>query len=112
MIKRMVRDMAINEIGGIGSLAPTKSLFETFGSQDSSNSVTVPFSDYLKQALNSTNDLLVNAEKLADDFAAGRTDNIHDVTLAAEKADIALQFTMQIRSKILDAYNEIMRMQI
>lgn len=104
--------MAINEIGSIGSLAPTKSLFETLGSQDSPNSVTIPFSDYLNQALNSTNDLLVNAEKLADDFAAGKTDNIHDVTLAAEKADIALQFTMQVRSKILDAYNEIMRMQI
>jgi len=109
---RMVKDMAINEIGGIGSLAPTRSLFETMDKQDSANSVTVPFSDYLKQALNSTNDILVNAEKLADDFAAGKTDNIHDVTIAAEKADIALQFTMQIRNKIMDAYSEIMRMQI
>jgi flagellar hook-basal body complex protein FliE len=49
---------------------------------------------------------------LTEDFAAGRTDNIHQVMIAAEKSDIALQFTMQIRNKILDAYNEIMRMQI
>jgi flagellar hook-basal body complex protein FliE len=104
--------MAINEIGGLGSLAPTRSLFETLEKQDQAGSVTIPFSDYLKKALNSTNDLLVNSEKLADDFAAGRTDNIHDVTLAAEKADVALQFTLQIRNKIMDAYSEIMRMQI
>jgi len=32
--------------------------------------------------------------------------------IAAQKADIAIQFTLQIRNKILDAYNEIMRMQI
>lgn len=104
--------MAINEIGSVGSLAPTRSLFETLDKQDQAGSVTIPFSDYLKQALDSTNDLLVNSEKLADDFAAGKTDNIHEVTLAAEKADIALQFTLQIRNKIMDAYSEIMRMQI
>ena len=34
------------------------------------------------------------------------------VTIAAEKADTALQFTLQIRNKIMDAYTEIMRMQI
>lgn len=104
--------MAINEIGSAGSLAPTRSLFETLDKQDGAGSVSIPFADYLKQALDSTNDLLVSSEKLADDFAAGKTDNIHDVTLAAEKADLALQFTLQIRNKIMDAYNEIMRMQI
>lgn len=72
----------------------------------------VPFSQYLKEALKETNNLVLDSEKLADDFAIGRTDNIHQVLIAAEKADIALQFTMQIRNKILDAYNEIMRMQI
>jgi len=71
-----------------------------------------PFSEYLKNAVKETNTLLLESEKLADQFAAGRTDNIHEVLIAAEKASIALQFTTQIRNKILDAYNEIMRMQI
>jgi flagellar hook-basal body complex protein FliE len=73
---------------------------------------SVPFSQYLKDAMKEVNSLILDSERLADDFAAGRTDNIHQVLIAAEKADIALQFTMQIRNKILDAYNEIMRMQI
>ncbi len=104
--------MALNEIGRIGSLVPTRSLFETLEEKEPSGSVTVPFSDYLKQALNSTNSLLMNASGLANDFAAGKIDNIHQVAIASEKADIALQFTMQIRNKIMDAYSEIMRMQI
>lgn len=104
--------MALNEIGTIGSLAPSRSLFEKMEKKDSAISGSIPFSDYLKQALNSTNTLLVEADNLADDFAAGKIDNIHQVTIAAEKADVALQFTMQIRNKIMDAYSEIMRMQI
>lgn len=104
--------MALNQIGTIGSLAPSRSLFETVEKQDSANNVTIPFSDYLKQAVDNTNNLLLDADRLANEFAAGKTDNIHQVTIAGEKADIALQFTMQIRNKILDAYSEIMRMQI
>lgn len=104
--------MAIDKIGTTGSLAPTRSIFETLEKTEFGGNVTIPFSDYLKQAVSATNNLLVESEKLADDFAAGRTDNIHQVALAAEKADIALQFTIQIRNKIMDAYLEIMRMQI
>ncbi len=104
--------MAIDKIGTIGSLAPTRSIFETKENGEAAGSVSIPFSDYFKKALDETNNLLVGAQNLADDFAAGRTDNIQQVFLAAEKADIALQFTMQIRNKVMDAYNEIMRMQI
>ncbi len=103
--------MAIDKIGTIGSLAPTRSIFET-NESEAAGSISIPFSDYFKKALDETNNLLVSAQNLSDDFAAGRTDNIHQVFLAAEKADIALQFTMQIRNKIMDAYSEIMRMQI
>jgi len=103
--------MPVDRIGINGSLAPTRSIFESIENNDQST-VTIPFSDYFKKALDNTNSLLIEADNLADDFAAGRTDNLHQVMLAAEKADIALQFTLQIRNKILDAYNEIMRMQI
>lgn len=103
--------MAINAIGSVNSLAPSRSLFETLETNNTDNS-KIPFSDYLNEALDNTNKLLLDSDKIAADFAAGRTDNIHQVEIAAEKADIALQFTMQIRTKILDAYNEIMRMQI
>jgi len=72
----------------------------------------VSFGDILKAGIEKTNSLQIEADSLSTKFAAGETDNIHAVLIASEKADIALQFATAIRSKILDAYQEIMRMQI
>lgn len=53
------------------------------------------------------------ADKISNiDLMVGNAENTHDPMLAAEKADISLRLTVQIRNKILDSYNEIMRMQI
>ena len=70
------------------------------------------FFDVFMEALGKTNESQLEAEKIANEFAAGKTENIHQVLIAAEKADIALQFTMQIRNKIMDAYNELMRINL
>jgi flagellar hook-basal body complex protein FliE len=70
------------------------------------------FMDFLNNAISDVNKLQLESERLDEAFAMGKTDNIHQVTIAAEKAEIALQFTAQIRNKILDAYTEIMRMPI
>lgn len=101
--------MTVNGIGGISLVSP--SFTEVKRTEDLGKGLKT-FSEYFKDALDNTNNLLLESEKLTEDFAAGRTDNIHQVLIAGEKAEIALQFTMQIRNKILDAYNEIMRMQI
>jgi flagellar hook-basal body complex protein FliE len=74
--------------------------------------VNLSFADMLKAGLSEVNNLQTAANDLAAQFAAGETDNIHSVMIAEQKADIALQLATAIRSKILDAYQEIMRMQI
>jgi flagellar hook-basal body complex protein FliE len=107
-----VSSVVNNNLLNVNSLAPSKSLFETLAANETGNNGSIPFSDYLTQAVNNTNQLLLDSDQAANDFAAGKTDKIHQVEIAAQKADIALQFTMQVRNKILDAYNEIMRMQI
>lgn len=45
-------------------------------------------------------------------LAAGQVDDISQVIVAAEKADIALQLTLAVRNKAVEAYQEIMRMQV
>lgn len=70
------------------------------------------FADFLNNAVSQVNDLQLQSENLNTAFAAGKTDNIHQVMIAAEKAEIALQFTVQVRNKILEAYQEIMRMPV
>lgn len=99
--------MAIEGLTNIGSIST--SLLDKPKQPESKGT---SFGDYLKDAINQVNDLQLESENLTNAFAAGATDNIHQVLIAAEKADVALQFTMQVRNKLLDAYNEIMRMQI
>lgn len=72
----------------------------------------VSFTDFLNDALSDVNKLQLESEQLNEAFAMGRNDNIHQVMIAAEKADVALQFTIQIRNKVLEAYQEIMRMPV
>lgn len=79
---------------------------------DKDNNDSVSFSDFLNGAIQQVSDLQNQSDQLNEDFALGKTDNIHQVMIAAEKADMALQFTVQIRNKILDAYSEIMRMPV
>jgi flagellar hook-basal body complex protein FliE len=70
------------------------------------------FGDYLKEMITNTNEEIIKAEDVSNQFAAGRIDDIHKVLIQIEKANVALQFTLQIRNKIMDTYNEIMRMQV
>ncbi|PLV56347.1 flagellar hook-basal body complex protein FliE [Thermotoga sp. SG1] len=70
------------------------------------------FSKALKEALEKVNDIQKRAEKLTDDFAQGKISNIHEVIIEAEKASIALRLTVEVRNRIVEAYREIMRMQI
>ena len=70
------------------------------------------FGEYLTDALKETNDLQNRAKDMNIALAAGQVDDISQVVLATEKANIALQLTMQVRNKAAEAYQEIMRMQV
>jgi flagellar hook-basal body complex protein FliE len=70
------------------------------------------FADTLKEAVGEVNTLQKTADVKAQDLATGKTDNIQDVMMAAEKADIALRLMVNVRNKIIDAYNEVMKMQV
>ncbi len=70
------------------------------------------FAATLNEAIKGVNELQKSSDKAAQDLATGRTDNIAEVMLSAEKADVALKVMVQVRNKIIDAYNEIMKMQV
>lgn len=62
--------------------------------------------------INTTNQYLSDAENAEIAFALGEVDNTHDLTIALQKASTALQYTIAVRDKFLEAYREIMNMQI
>lgn len=72
----------------------------------------ISFGEQLKAAIDKVNDLQIKSEDYKKLLATGDIDNLHSVMIATEKANIALQLTMSVRNKVIDAYREIMRMQL
>ncbi|CCU80791.1 Flagellar hook-basal body complex protein FliE [Halanaerobium saccharolyticum subsp. saccharolyticum DSM 6643] len=70
------------------------------------------FSNYFNKKLQEVNQLQKDSQKMTADFAVGKTDNIHQVMISAEKAKIAVNLTTAVQSKAIDAYKEIMRLQV
>lgn len=70
------------------------------------------FGDFLKKALDQVNKLNIEGEEMTKKLVTGEIEDIHQVMIATEKASIALQFTIQVRNKLVEAYQEIMRMQM
>jgi len=72
---------------------------------------TGSFLDSLKSAIETTNDLQKNADASAKNFAAGQG-SLHETLIAMEKADISLRTITAIRGKLIDAYQEVMKMPV
>ena len=70
------------------------------------------FAETLNEAISNVNELQKASDKGMQNLATGRTDNVAEVMIAAEKADIALKLMIQVRNKIIDAYQDIMKMQV
>lgn len=70
------------------------------------------FGEMLANTMEKVNESQQAADTSMKELAAGRTKNIHETMLTIEKADTDLKLMMQVRNKVLDAYKEIMRMQV
>lgn len=77
------------------------------------NQSTAPgFGQMLAQAIEDVSQLEAAAQQGSMQLAAGEVTDFHQVTLMAEKAELALNLTLAVRNKVLDAYQEIMRMPV
>jgi flagellar hook-basal body complex protein FliE len=65
----------------------------------------------LAQSLEEVNRLHMAADEAVENLAAGKQKNIHETMIALEKANVAFQLLMQVRNKVISAYETIMRMQ-
>ena len=70
------------------------------------------FGEFLTDALKATNELQLHSDAMNAALAAGRVEDISQVMIASQKAEIALQLTLQLRNRATAAYQEIMRMQV
>jgi flagellar hook-basal body complex protein FliE len=70
------------------------------------------FNSHLKNALGEVNDLQQKADQAIQQLVGEGKGDLQETMMALEKADVSFRLMMQIRNKVLEAYQEIMRMQV
>jgi len=95
--------VAVNNISGI-------SVFQAANPTANKKVGGLEFKDTLNTFLSQVNTQVQDADQMTDQFATGKIDSLHEVMVATEKSSISLSLLLQIRNKLLEAYQEVMRM--
>ncbi|HEU0264271.1 MAG TPA: flagellar hook-basal body complex protein FliE [Geobacterales bacterium] len=93
---------------GLGQAFPTT---EAKGAAKPAN-VADEAGGFFKELVNQVNTLQTQADTSIEQFATGEARGLHEVMIAVEKAGISFQFLNQVRNKAVEAYQEVMRMQV
>lgn len=100
----------------VNSYVPSEEVFQLNSTSDTNKTKgkngVGSFSDVLSSSLDAINASQVTAENMNAAFVSGDDVQISDVMLAGEEAKISLQFAVQVRNKLLDAYKELTNMQL
>jgi flagellar hook-basal body complex protein FliE len=102
--------MAITPIDQLSSISNLGNLGKTTQATDTTNGL--PFQSLFEDAVNNvkTTDSDLNQELYK--LSTGQSDDLHNLTIASQKATLSVQLLVQLRDKALDAYNEVMRMSV
>jgi len=76
------------------------------------DSTSKKFAEQINEMLDNVNDLQLDAGQVAEQFAKGEIEDVHEVMIAAEKASVGLELVLEVRNKLVEAYREIMRTQV
>jgi flagellar hook-basal body complex protein FliE len=100
-------DPVINGLGNVGGITPAGGQSPASGAQPASS-----FSDVLKKSIDEVSKLQQDASQAVDAVSTGQTENVTGVMSAVEKADLAFKTLLAIRSKLMEAYDEIKQISI
>lgn len=102
--------MDISLLNGISNLDAYKGNLETSKTANRNGTFDNMFQSALSM-VKETNELSNAAEKAEISYALGLSDNTYELQVAQQKANLSLQYTVQVRNKVLEAYKEIMNLQ-
>lgn len=97
----------VKELGGLVSGVPAPAEGKASGVRPEKG-----FGEFLTESLGKVDALQKDADAAASQIAQGEGLGIQEAMVAVEKADVAFKLMMEVRQKILDAYQEVMRMQV
>ena len=95
------------QINGVNGIVPKLDHIGSGTSGKESN-----FSDILSQAVGNVRETEGAAQQENMSLLTGETDDLHTPVIETQKAELALNLAIQVRNKVLEAYNEVMRMQV
>jgi flagellar hook-basal body complex protein FliE len=99
--------MGVDGVRGLGSIDPRRA----YQIQEEQAPARASFARTLENALSEVGRLQERRDGMVEDMVAGAPTEVHDVMVAAEEAQLAFELMLEIRNKLLEAYQEIMRMQ-
>jgi flagellar hook-basal body complex protein FliE len=101
----------MSEINRINFLLPNKLDTNTQKNAEKSEN-SVDFAGLLKDALKDVNSAQVEADDAVQKVLSGETNDIHSTMIALQKADVSFKMMLEVRNKIMEAYQEVMRTQV
>ncbi len=103
MINGVDNNLSLGQLAG-GGVSPARPAAGTAGASS--------FADTLKSSINEVAKLQEDASQAVEALATGRTEDVTGVMMAMEKSDLAFKTLLAIRSKLMEAYDEIKNMPI
>lgn len=102
---QQARTVSPEELGGIGDTEMGARQLRHIRTGES-------FGEMLGKAVGSVDQAMKESDQQIENFIAGKTDNVHDVMISMQRAQLSFQMMVEIRNKAIEAYHEISRMQI
>jgi flagellar hook-basal body complex protein FliE len=99
--------MSINSIDFLPSLYPLPSMGGPTEARASGD-----FGKWLAEEMRNANLQILDAERQVRELSAGNSDNLHQVMISLEEARLSFQLMLQVRNRLLEAYQEVTRMQV
>lgn len=100
----------INSGLGLSKILPANGLGGSSGIKAATSSADP--GNFFKELVGKVNDLQTQADNKIKNMVTGESRELHEVMIAVEKANISFQFLTQVRNKAIEAYQDVMRMQV
>lgn len=106
--------MDVPGVSSLSGVAASPSVFPLASSSKPAGAADIArqFGDVLEKAVENLDQQEKNVQKLNQQFIVGQLSDVHSLMIASEKAQLGLQLTVQVRNKVIEAYQEIMRTQL
>lgn len=104
--------MIVNKYIPTEYLNKVNSIESNNNKESNTNTSSISFSDVLGEKIQAVNDKIIKAEETTINFINGEEEDIHNVMIDTEEAKGSLQLAVEVRNKLVDAYKEIMSMQL